>query len=284
MPQATDMGVYVADAHPRRPQSPTGDAVGRAISRATSPERRRRAVTEPDSADPTPRLQPAIVAAVTAGIVVGAVAGAIIRGSGMMYTNLFVAGCVLTVVALAGLGAFAAAQTRRPRPARILAWFAGITVIATVVTYWIAPPFRDANADLIHPGNATVHAAELAPSTWDGKATCRTGARDPAVFLLWMPHVRVGDRDVAVLLNLGTAATSVQADKLTIASSSPTGSADYVASPGDGLETLLVGADGMTGRLRFSATLLPNAARLNDPELDRLTGTFEWACDPTRSE
>jgi hypothetical protein len=57
-------------------------------------------------------LRPGMVAAVVAAIAVGGWAGATIKSSGMMYTNLFVAGCLLLVLAVAGLGALAAAHTR----------------------------------------------------------------------------------------------------------------------------------------------------------------------------
>jgi hypothetical protein len=241
-------------------------------------------VSGPGILEASPRIRPGMVAAVAAGIAAGGVAGAIMRGSGMMYTNLFVAACLLIVVALAGLGALAAALTGRTSAARGLAGFAGVAVITTGIAYVIAPPFRDPNADPIHRGSATVHTAELAPSEWVGQVTCRTGPGDPAVFLVWMPHVRVGDKDVAVLLNLRPGATPVQADKLTIATLSPTVIADYIASPGDGLDTTLIDATGLSGALRFSADVLPNPARLHNPEIDRVTGTFEWTCDPTRSE
>ena len=239
-------------------------------------------MNEPGVVEPGRRLRPEMVAAVAFGIAVGGVAGGIIRGSGMLYTNLFVAGCLLLLLALAGLGGLAAALTHRTSAARALAGFAGVAVISTGVAYSIAPPFRNPNADVEHPGSVTVHVAEPAAIQWDGKATCRTGAHDPTVFIVWMPHVKVGDQWVAVLVNLGPAASPVQA-KLTIAFSAPAGSFDYTASSGNGLDATLLGVDGLTGSSRFTAVRVPNPARSPGPEADRLVGTFEWACEPTPS-
>ena len=225
-----------------------------------------------------------IAVAVAAGVAVGGFAGSTIRGSGMLYTNLFVAGSLLVLLALAGLGGLAAALTQHTSAARTLAGFAGVAVITTGVAYSLASPYRSANADLLHRGSATVQVAEPAAIEWDGAAECRTGPHDPAVFMLWMPHVKVGDQWIAVLLNLDPEASPVQAEKLTIATSSPTvASAHYIASSGNGLEATLVGTNGLTGSLQFTADLVPNPARQHDPDLDRLTGTFAWTCEPTPS-
>ena len=226
--------------------------------------------------------QPGMIAAVVAGIVLGGVAGATFKGSGMFFSNLILAGGMLLLVAVVGLGALVAARTGETSAARIMAGLAGATVIATGVTYVVAPPFRSAGAPLIHEGNATIHVAEPAALEVRGKATCNR-SRDTAVFVVWMPDVRSGDQDVGVLLNLSPGATPVVVEKLTIVYRSPVVNADYFATPGHGLNGMLVGADGLTGSLRFSAGLVPVAGRSHDPEVDRLTGTFEWACESTPS-
>jgi hypothetical protein len=225
-------------------------------------------------------VRPQMIAAIAVGIAVGGVAGAIIRGSGSVYDTWLLAGCLLLLLSLAGLGALAAAHTHRTSAARILAGFAGAALTTAGVTYAVAPPYRSPGADLLYPGSATVHVAEPAAIEWDGTVTCRTGPRDPTVFIVWMPDVKVGGQSIAVLLNLGPGVTSVQAEKLTIAT---VPSADYVATPGHGLDATQVGIHGLTGSLRFSADLLPNPARSPGPEPARLTGTFEWACESTPS-
>jgi hypothetical protein len=228
--------------------------------------------------------RPEMVAAVVVGIVLGGVAGATFKGSGMFYSNLILGGGLLLVLALVGLGALVAALTHRTSTARVLAGFVGATVIATGVVYAVAPSYRSPTADLIHRGSVAVHVVEPGVIEWNGTATCRTRWNDPAVFLVWMQHVRVGDQSVAVLLNLGPGSTSVRADKLTIDMLSPTaGTADYIATPGNGLDATSVGADGLTGSVRFSAPLLGNPARAQDPEIDRLSGTLEWACESAPS-
>jgi hypothetical protein len=65
---------------------------------------------------------------------------------------------------------------------------------------------------------------------------------------------------------------------------SPKVAADYVASPGQGLDLRQVDADGLAGSVQFSAALLPVAGRTTDPDADRLTGTFEWTCASTPSQ
>ena len=84
--------------------------------------RRRRTETGPS---------PGIVAAVAVGIAIGGWAGATMRGSGMLYTNLFVAACLIVVCAVVGLGALAATLTHQPGAARVLAGFTGAAVVAT---------------------------------------------------------------------------------------------------------------------------------------------------------
>jgi hypothetical protein len=218
--------------------------------------------------------------AIVVGVALGGLAGAAIRGSGSVYDTWFLAGCLLLLLALAGLGALAAARAQRPRAAYVLAGFAGVALVASGVSYAIASPYRSPNADLLYPGSAAVHVAELVPGEWDGKATCRTGAHDSTVFMVWMPDVKVGTESIAVLLNLNPGATSVQVEKLTIAM---VASADYVATPGNGLDATQIGANGLTGSVRFSAPFVPTPARVHDPEPNRLTGTFEWACESTPS-
>lgn len=227
-------------------------------------------------------LHPGMIAALVAGTALGGWAGATFKGSGMFYSNLMLAGGLLLLLALSGLGALVAARTGATGRARIMAGFTGATVIATGVAYAVAPPFRSAGAPLIHEGSATLNVSEPAALEVRGKATCKQ-SRDPAVFVVWMPDVRSGDNDVAVLLNLSPGSTPVLVEKLTIVYSSPGVFADYVATPRQGLDTETVGADGLTGSLRFSAALVPVAGRLRDPDVDRLTGTFEWACSSTPS-
>jgi hypothetical protein len=266
---------------PRRPPRPVTDVAGIPDDEpGTVAPRRRRAVNEPGSVETRRLLRPEMIAAIAVGIAVGGVAGAIIRGSGSVYDTWFLAGCLFVLLALAGLGALAAAHAHRTSAARILAGFAGVALVTAGVAYAIAPPYRSPNADLQYPGSATVHVAEPAAIEWDGKATCRTGPHDPTVFMVWMPDVKVGDQWIAVLLNLSRGVTSVQAEKLTIAM---VASADYVASPGSGLDATQVGINGLTGSVRFSAVPVPVPSRSPEPEPYRLTGTFEWACESTPS-
>jgi hypothetical protein len=229
-------------------------------------------------------LRPEMVAAVVAAIAVGGWAGATIKSSGMMYTNLFVAGCLLLVLAVAGLGALAAAHTQRTSTARVLAVFAGVAAITAGVAYAIAPPYRSASADRLHRGSIALHIDQLAAIDQRTEAECRTGPNDPAVFMVFMQGLKVDGRDVMVLLNLSPGATSVQVEKITIVTMpAVAGSTDHFASSGTGLDATLVGPDGLSGSLRFSAAPVPDPARSTAPELDRLTGTFEWVCDPTPS-
>jgi hypothetical protein len=227
-------------------------------------------------------LQPGMVVALVAGTALGIWAGATFKGSGMFFSNLILAGGLILLLALVGLGALVAARTGETGGARILARFVGVTVIATGVAYLVAPPFRSAGAPLVHEGSATVHVAEPAALEVHGKATCKE-SRDPAVFVVYMPDVRSGHQDVAVLLNLSPGATPALVEKLTIVYNSPGAIADYVASPGKSVDVMQVGADGLTGSLRFSAVLVPVAGRSPDPDIDMLTGTFEWACESTPS-
>lgn len=222
-------------------------------------------------------LHPGMVAALVAGTALGGWAGATFKGSGMFYSNLILAGGLLLLLALSGLGALLAARTGERSRARIMAGFVGMTVIATGVAFAVAPPFRSAGAPLIHEGNATLKVAEPAALQVQGEATCRK-SRDPAVFVVWMPHVRSGDKDVAVLLNLSPGSPPALVEKVTIVYQLPGVVADYTASPGQGLDAMVVGADGLTGTLRFSAALVPVAGRSPDPDVDRLSGAFEWAC------
>ena len=227
-------------------------------------------------------LHPGMIAALVAGTALGGWAGATFKGSGMFYSNVILAGGLLLLLALSGLGALLAARTGERSRARIMAGFVGMTVIATGVAFAVAPPFRSAGAPLIHEGNATVNVAEPTALEVHGKATCKQ-LRDRPLFIVYMPDVRSGDKDVAVLLNLSPGSPPVHVEKVTIVYHSPEVLADYIASPGQGLDAMVVGADGLTGTLRFSAALVPVAGRSPDPDVDRLSGTFEWACSSAPS-
>ncbi len=224
--------------------------------------------------------RPEMLVAVVAGIAVGGWAGATFRGSGMFYSNLILGGCLLLLLALAGLGALAAALTHRTRAAGALAAFSGMALIATGVAYTIAPPYRSADAPFKYRGNATLRIAEYSATEWRAEAVCATRERETSVTRVSAQDVKIGDRWVSVDITSNPGASSFQADVLTIGSYSPTErSRDFAASSGTGLDATTVGADGLTGSVRFSAILLPNPYRLQDPEFSRLTGTFAWACE-----
>jgi hypothetical protein len=228
--------------------------------------------------------QPGVIAAVVAGIILGGVAGATFKGSGMFFSNLILGGGLLVLLVMVGLGAVAATATRRTGGARILGVFVGTTVIATGVGYALAPRHRSIDDPFDHRGSATLQIAEYAATEWRAEARCRKGPRDSTVSEVSMLDVKIDERWVSVFLRLSPAATSVQAGTLTIGSYSPTErSADYSAAPGSGLDATLVGADGLSGKVRYSAVLMPNPARPTVPGFDRLTGTFEWACESTPS-
>jgi hypothetical protein len=222
--------------------------------------------------------QPGVIAAVVAGIVLGGAAGATFKGSGMFFSNLILGGGLLLVLVFVGLGAIVAGLAHRADAARILAVFTGVTVIATGVVFALAPRYRSTSDPIDHGGDATLHIAEYAETEWRAQARCRRGPLETTVSEVSMLDVKIGERWVSVFVQLSPGATSARAGKLWIGSYSPAEpAADYSASLGSGLDAVLVGPDGMSGSVRFSAVLVPNSARHTVPEFDRLTGTFEWA-------
>ena len=225
--------------------------------------------------------RPEVVAAIAGGTAIGALAGAASRGSGSIYTSLFVAACLLVVIVLAGLAAVWATSARRIAAARALAAFTGVAVIAAGVGYTLAPPYRSPDADLEHPGTVIVHVAQPQVMDWRAAATCRSHPPGVSVFSVFMPDTMLGDRRVAVLLRLVPSGAVVRTE-LTISTSSPTaGSADYVATTGPDLSVTDLGTGAFTGHLRFTAVRVPGPSGSRATEPDQLSGTVDWSCQPS---
>jgi hypothetical protein len=246
----------------------------------------RRAVNQPGFVERWQLSRPGVIAAAGAGIVLGGFAGATLKGSGMFFSNLILGGVLLVFLVLVGICAVAAALMHRTRAARILAGFIGMTVIATGVAYAVAPRYRSTDEPFDHRGSVTISLTELGVAEWRAEATCRRGPRDRTVTQVYIRdvHATIGDRWFSFGLWLSPGATSVQAGTLSFSLGLPGGSSvSYSAPPGDAMEATLVSADGLTGSLQFSAAPIPDPYHPN-PEFDRLTGTFEWACASTPSD
>lgn len=239
-------------------------------------------MVEPGSRRPRPRMRPEFVAAIVAGALIGGWAGIVMRGSGMFFSNVILAGSLLVVLAIVGVGAVAARLTGRATVARAAGGFVGVTVIATVAAYAVAPPYRSPDAGADHPGRVTVHVAEPRPTDWSEAAFCRTRERGTPVFRVFANHQEANERTVSITLNLGEGATP-GGDELWISILAvPAGVTQYVTS-GGGLDVTLGGAEGLTGSARFAAPKEPAARRSPDLEPARLTGTIDWTCEPSPS-
>ena len=225
--------------------------------------------------------RPEVVAAIAGGMAAGALVGVAIRGSGSIYTSLFLAGGLLGVIVLAGLAAVWATIARRSGTARALAAFTGVALIAAGVGYALGPAYRSPDADLEHPGTVIVHVAEPKAMDWRAAATCRSHPPGATVFLVFMPDTMLGDRWVAVLLRLVPNGGAMRTE-LTISMSSPTaGSADYVATTGPDLSVTDLGTGAFTGHLRFTAVRVPGPSGSRATEPDQLSGTVDWSCQPS---
>jgi hypothetical protein len=240
-------------------------------------------MAEPGSIQPRQRVRPMIVAASAVGVLVGGWAGTVMRGSGMFFSNLILAGCLVVVLTIIGAGALAAGLTGRHTAARAAAGFVAMTVATTVVAYAVAPPYRSPDAGIDHPGRVIVHIGEPAPIEWSEAATCRTRERDTPVFRVSANHQETEERTVSVTLNLGQGSTPGRDEFWISLLALPAGITQYVVSSGTGLDVTLAGADGLTGSARFAAPREPGAYRSPDPEPVTLTGTIEWTCVPTPS-
>ncbi|MEW6224055.1 MAG: hypothetical protein AB1627_05435 [Chloroflexota bacterium] len=222
--------------------------------------------------------RPEVVAAIAGGMAAGGLVGVAIRGSGSIYTSLFLAGGLLVVVVLAGLAAVWATIAGRSGAARALAAFTTVALIAAGVGYALGPPYRSPDADLEHPGTVVVHVAQPEVMDWRAAATCRSHPPGASVSMVFMPYTMLGDRWVAVLLRLVPTGAAVRTD-LTISISSPTaGSADYVATTGADLSVTDLGTGARSGHLRFTAVRVPGPSSSRATEPDRLGGTLDWSC------
>ena len=240
-------------------------------------------MVQPGSSPPRQRVRSEIVAAIVAGVLVGGWAGAVMRGSGMFFSSVILAGCLFVVLAIVGVGAVAAGLTGRDTASRASAGFVSLAVIATVVAYTVAPPYRSPDAGIDNPGRVTVHIAEPTPVEWSEAAFCRTRERDAPVFRVFANHQETKERTVGVTLNLGQGATPGGDEFWISLLALPAGVTQYVVSSGSGLDVTLASADGLTGSARFAAPRESGAYRSPDPEPARLTGTIEWTCEPTPS-
>ncbi|MEI7743175.1 MAG: hypothetical protein WCK58_05415, partial [Chloroflexota bacterium] len=152
--------------------------------------------------------------------------------------------------------------------------------------YAIAPGYRSAGAPLDHRGSATITVNELEATDWRPGVTCRRGPGDPFVSWVFLRDVqeRIGERSVYISIWRSPGATGVEDGDLSISTISPgESSIDYRASRGAGLVATLISAEGLRGRVQFSAAQVPDPYH-PDPEFKRLTGTFEWSCEPTPSD
>ena len=240
-------------------------------------------MVEPGSSRPSQRVRSEIVAAIAGGVLVGGWAGAVMRGSGMFFSNVILAGSMLVVLGIVGVAALAARLTGRNIAARAAGGFVGATVMATVVAYAVAPPYRSPDAGVDLPGRVTVRIAEPTPVDWSDAAFCRTREHDTRVFRVFANHQETRERTLSVTVNLGQGTTR-GGDELWISLLAiPAGVTQYVVSSGSGLEVTLVGADGLTGSVRFMAPKVSDGYRSPDLEPARLTGTIEWTCQPAAS-
>lgn len=235
---------------------------------------------EPGHIRPAQRARPIIVAPIIVGILIGGWAGMVMRGSGMFFSNLILAGCLAVVLAIVGAAALAAGLTGRGDAARAAAGFVGTTVVATVVAYVVAPPYRSPDAGIDHPGRIIVHIAEPAVVEWSEAAICRTRERDTPVFRVSANHQEAGERTVGITLNLGQGSTPDGNELWISVLALPAGITQYLAPPGSGLAVTLDGPDGLTGSARFTAPREAGAYRSPDAEPATLSGTIEWACEP----
>jgi hypothetical protein len=158
-----------------------------------------------------------------------------------------------------------------------------VTVVATGVAYAIASPYRGPFAGIDHPGSVTVRVVEPVPNEWSAVAICRTRERGSPVFMVETSHGEPGGRTLYVTLNLSPGTTPVQGNLWLQFVTMPASPVRYLPSSGNGLDVTLLDAKGLTGSLRFAAAKEPNPLVSPGPEPARLTGTLEWACEPTPS-
>jgi len=232
---------------------------------------------------PWQRLRPVVVVAVIAGAVIGGWAGAYMHGSGMFYSDLFVGAVLILVVAIAGVGAAAAARSHQDGAAQALAGFAVMTVIATGVLFVISPPYRGPNPGVEYFGRATMRIAELPPGEWPMGSTCKILDGEASVFSVAV-NLRTDaeqqiDASVSFVPSGWRPQPGIWISVWPRGVDSPTSLTFYAADFGNGADVVMDSADGLRGHVRFSASPVPDQSRPPAPdEPDHLTGTLEWDC------
>jgi len=227
------------------------------------------------------RLRPAMVVALIAGAVIGGWAGAYMRGSGLFYSDLFVGAILILIVAIAGVAA--AARTPRDETARALAGFAVMTVVATGALFMISSPYRGANPGVEYFGRATMRIAELPPGEWPMGSRCKILDGEASVFSSEV-NLRVASKQqVGAAMQFVPGGSwpraGISISLYTTSENSAISPVFYTADFGSGAEVVMDSADGLRGRLGFSADRIPDQSRSPKPEEPAyLAGTLEWDC------
>jgi len=224
------------------------------------------------------RLRPALVVALIAGAVIGGWAGAYMRGSGMLYSDLFVGAILVLIVAVAGVAAVAAARAGQDETARALAGFAVMTVVAAGVLFAISSPYRGVNPGVVHFGRATMRAAEMPPFEWRMGSRCLIRDGEASVFSAEMNLREASKQDVGAAMQFVPGGSWPRPGLSISLMSPPESPVFYTADFGAGAEMAMDSADGLRGHVRFSADRVPDQFRSPGPEPARLTGSIEWDC------
>jgi hypothetical protein len=200
------------------------------------------------------------------------------RSSGMFYSDLFVGAVLIVVVAIAGLAAAVAARTRSDMTARVLAAFAGMTVIATAVMFVVSSPYRGVNPGAWSFGRASMRADELPPFAWRMGSRCLIRDGEASLFSAEVNLREAADQWVGGAFQVIPSASWPQPGISISVVSPPESPVFYTADFGEGAVIVLDTSDGLRGHMTFTATRTPGESASPGREPDQLTGSLEWDC------